>query len=99
MGKTATKRRAPKKRWLKRELLRRIELDKPGYSLKVFRITWLDGSQCIQIMKYAIQPVRGTDAPYSPPQYVQVPVPIWEQVVEAVAASMSGLCEAESKVS
>lgn len=87
------------KRWLSRELLKRIELDKPGYSLRVHKITWLDGSQCIQIMKYAVQPATGKDVPYFPQQYVQVPVPIWEQVVEAVAASMSGLCEAESKVS
>lgn len=76
-----------KTRWLKRELLGVIMLDKPEIELQlhVYRITWLDGSQCIDPMKYARHPKRGDLAPYNPVQHLQAPTGIAADVFTRLA--------------
>ncbi len=78
------------KRWRERKLLARIPLDVPGWSVQVHRITWPDGSECVQVMKYGIQPMTGRDAPYKPMQYVQISTGIAEGVLKQVLDALKG---------
>lgn len=62
------------KRWLSKKEVVSIELDKEGWTFKFFRIVWLDGSECIQGMKYVSK--NGKETPYYPLQYFQLPIGI-----------------------
>lgn len=84
-----------KKRWNNRELLADIALDVNGWSIKVHKITWLDNSQCIQIMKYGKRPLKPgsdiiVDVPYHPLQYIQLPVSVAQSVIDSIVESMRG---------
>lgn len=86
------------KRWLDRQLLLSLPLDVPGWSMKVHLITWLDGSRCVQVMKYATLHRTTTagrpytiEAPYKPMQYVQIPLPRWSGFLAALVRSTARL--------
>ncbi|MFO7172579.1 MAG: hypothetical protein DIU70_006390 [Bacillota bacterium] len=68
-----------------------LPADLPGVWWRVERRWWADGSSCLHIAKWALQPSTGRPAPWWPPQYVQVP---WQDaraflqaVLEAVSKS------------
>lgn len=52
-----------------------LRLDRPDMFLRIERRYWADGTSCLHIAKWCKQPKRGAFAPWSPPQYTQVP---WE---------------------
>lgn len=52
-----------------------LPLDIPGAFLRIERRHWADGSSCLHIAKWGIQPTTGRPAPWWPQQYTQVP---WE---------------------
>ena len=55
--------------------LRDIPLDRPGMFLRVERRYWADGTSCLHIAKWGLQPARQRPAPWKPLQYIQMP---WE---------------------
>lgn len=58
-----------------------VPLDLPGVFLRIERRWWVDGTSCLHIAKWGVQPERGTAAPWWPPQYVQVPWEIGPELV------------------
>ena len=82
---TDGKRRA----WTERVLLHTIPLDKEGWYLRVYRKTWRDGSQCIDIQKW-VKRDDGSMSFYKPSQYLQIPISIAGTVVEALGVAVLG---------
>lgn len=56
-----------------------VPLDIPGAFLRFERRFWADGSSCLHIAKWCVQPNTGRTSPWWPPQYTQVP---WEMAQE-----------------
>lgn len=52
-----------------------IRLDIPGAYLRIERRWWENGTSCLHVAKWGIQPRNGKPAPWYPQQYTQVP---WE---------------------
>lgn len=50
-------------------------LDIPGAFIRAERRHWADGTSCLHIAKWGIQPKTGRPAPWWPLQYIQIP---WE---------------------
>lgn len=65
-------------KWIKRELVGKLELDQlpSGLTtvLKAFKKDWEDGSSCLDIMKY-VKVDNGNETCYHPVQHIQIP---WE---------------------
>lgn len=57
------------------EHLADLPLDIPGVFLRLERRYWADGSSCLHIAKWGVQPTTGRPAPWWTPQYIQLP---WE---------------------
>ena len=57
------------------EHLADIPLDIPGAFLRLERYWWRDGTSCLHIAKWCVQPETNRVAPWWPPQYTQIP---WE---------------------
>lgn len=61
-----------------------VSLDRPGTFLRLERRWWPDGTSCLHLAKWAVQPGRSCAAPWWPLQYVQLP---WD-LVPALAAAL-----------
>lgn len=70
--------------WKKRDLVATIDLDTPDLQLRVYRKTWEDGSQCIDLQKW-IKRDNGSWSMYRPCQYLQLTTGCAGRVLEELA--------------
>lgn len=61
-----------------------LPLDRPGLFLRLERRHWPDGTSCLHIAKWGVQPETGRPAPWWPLQYVQIPWELAEQLGSAI---------------
>ena len=67
-----------------------VPLDLPGVFLRVERRWWADGSSCLHIAKWGVQPKTGRSAPWWPQQYTQVPWALGEPLLAALEGAVRG---------
>lgn len=62
-----------------------VPLDIPGAFIRMERRFWKDGTSCLHIMKWGIQPNTKVASPWWPLQYIQIPWEIAELFICSLA--------------